>query len=303
MDIERGGSPAEEPDDQIQKQNADELRFDDAAFGQWAARELATDRLLRSACEYLPRELEGELDQKIVGTLRRETLRRFRSMRERFDSALPAEAIYRAASFLVPEAIQLRCGTVANGFAQSVMHNPREMLFAVQLRNSDGNSLVYHRGGVYAFADSHPGEEERPTAVNLVGVRLAWDQINLFLANPVRFPMTVSTFVNRGAFREQFDQIRSSAVLVSSDPRVRSPLWDDILCRIAAVFESDGAHVSSLVVDRIRAFSAPTGPGEFVCETSFGPAWVRVDWKDPPDGGIQPRIYVAREEGRLGRKT
>jgi len=296
MSPEHGATPNDDPHQR--GRSSDLPSLDGASFSAWAERPIPTDRILHT----LAREYIGQCDlpkeQAVLKTLREEVNRRMRAIGAECDPTVVAERRLRVTAVIIPEHLPARNGEVPNALLEPRLSLPRAYSICCQLRNRDGESIIFHHGGGFAFSKSLPGEDEQPVAITRLTIRLADHERDAFIADPRRFKLDQLTYTNRAAFHEQLALIQSGAVLEPPSPRIEPPLWGDIQPYLVNLFRRDGATPGTLIVTGVRPFPLASSPGEFTCETNYGHAWVYCRWSEFLGGGFRPWIECMEERDR-----
>lgn len=297
MNPEHGAVPNEDPH---QRGPSPELPgLDAASFSGWAERLVPSDRIMRTLAREYIGQCDLPIEQAVLTTLRDEVNRRMRAIGAECNPSDPAERRLRVSAVIIPELLPGKDREVPNALLNPRFSLPRAYSICCQLRNRDGESIIYHYGGGFAFAKSLPGEDEQPVAITRLTIRLADTEREAFIANPGSFRFDQLTYTNRAAFHEQLALIQSGGVLEPQSPRIEPPLWGEIRPYLVHLFRRDGATPGTLRVTGVRPFPLVTSPGEFTCETNYGAAWIHCRWSEFLGGGFRPWIECMEERDRI----
>jgi len=270
-------------------------------FSQWTQREVPADQIFRSLSREHRDEYGLAIEQAVLKVLRAELIRRFHAVSDSFDPLNPAEARLRLSGVIIPSTLPKVHGSVPNAFVQPRFSFPRGYGICCQFRNREGESVVYlpESGHGFAFSSELPGEKERPTAVSRVFVHLRDGDRERFLVDPSKFPLGHETFTNRAGHLEQLGLIQDEKVLRPPNSRFEPPMWSKVRAALVGVFQDEGARNSTVIVNSIRPFPYAMRPGELVCETNFGSAWVGCRWMEYLGGGFTTQVSAMREQERI----
>ena len=292
-----GGSPSEDPPNPLDINGVPSL--DGHSLARWAEHEVPSDRIKQALSRGYIDQCDLPIEQAVMKALRQEVIRRFRACNAQFDVQLEEQRELRFAALLIPETLPGRSGLVPNTIVEPRFTFPRGYSLCCEMRNREGRSLVYHSGGGFAFSRAVPGESEQPVALSLLTVRLQDAQRESFLANPSAFGLEQKTYMNRAAFYDQLSQIQSGSVLEYRTAMINPPMWSQVRAHLVELFRQRGSSVGLLRVNEVRPFPHPLSPGEFVCDTNFGAAWVQCRWNEYIKGGYSVDVHCSPEEDRI----
>jgi len=278
-------SPGEGPDGQDRSEFSD-LAFPDPAL---ASRDVPADQLMRRVGWGFGQPSADPGDQAVFGTLRAEWRRIMNDIRGALDPDAPITARLRYASLFAPESLP---GTLLTSRPIELNRVERRIIgrrytFACHLRNRDGESVVVSPQGSFAFSGVAAPSGERPTAVMEVLVDVPTGSQERYLAEPRSIKPQVNILLNRAAFDEQLNLIRSGEILHFTSPRLSLPLWRETLRVLESLAQRRGGPPSagSLDVHSIR----PAGPDrpreEIVLETSLGTVLAKMFFHGHPTPG------------------
>lgn len=263
-----------------------DLIFPDPAL---VSREVAADQLMRRVAYGFGEPSPNPLDQAVFGTLRAEWRRILSGMRESLDGAIPITDRLRYASLFAPESLPsvLPNPRLVQLNRAEVRHNFRRYTFACHLRNRDGESLVVSPDGLFAFSGVVNPSGERPVAVMEVSVDVPLGDRERYLAEPRSLKPRVRILLNRAAFDEQLNLIRSGEILDFSPPQLSVPLWAETLRVLESLTRRRSAESAENRPDvySIRPAGPDRPPEEVVLETSFGAVLAKMFFHGHPTTG------------------
>lgn len=239
-----------------------------------ARRQLAADQIMRHMACCTGEPAAEPLDKAVFGALRSEWRRLMVNIREELDPVLPVSAQLRFASLFAPETLPGAKPEDPVVELNRVVEYPtfHRYFFTCHLRNRDGESVVVSSRGLFALSPVGGLSGERPVAVLRVSIELPLAARERYLEEPHSVKPMVDIMLNRAAFDEQLNLIRSGQILEISHPRISVPLWVETL-RSAECFlrgEEIWRDEGRLEVYGVRPPQSDRPRGEVVLETNCG---------------------------------